>query len=151
MNTLEEYLSFARDHPAIFTNPPSAGTTIILDAAEIRQIETTVGQRLEEQGFPREWAQVGIAYRDQYVLLLRDAVCLPDGSVDLSIRSVDNGKEVPGVFVLPVHQKSVLLIRHFRHETRSWHLEIPGGFGMPGMSSGDSAQRELKEEIGAVA
>jgi len=123
---------------------------IILDEVEIHQVEGEVAQRLTVQGFPAEWARVGVAYQDQYVLLLRDAVRLPDGSVDTRIRTVSGGAEVPGVFILPIHQGRILLIRHFRHEARTWQLEIPGGFGIPGMSSEQSAQRELEEEIEAT-
>lgn len=150
MDTLEAYLAFVKQYPALFENPPSGGFTIILDEGEIRQVEAEVGQRLAAYGFPSEWARVGMAYRDQYMLLLRDAVRLPDGSVDTRIRSVSEGAAVPGVFILPVYQGQILLIRHFRHEARIWRLEIPGGFGIPGMSSEVSAQRELMEEIGAT-
>lgn len=44
----------------------------------------------------------------------------------------------------------MLLIRHFRHATRTWHLEIPRGFGTKGFSSEENARREIKEEIGAT-
>ena len=42
-----------------------------------------------------------------------------------------------------------MLLRHFRHATRDWHLEIPRGFGEPGVSAADQARQELREEIGA--
>ncbi len=150
MSTMEEYFAFAEKHPELFVNPPSGGFTIIMDEHKIREIEAYMAQKLRARGQPAEWARVGIAYRDQYVLLVRDAVRLPDGSADIHIRSVSSATEVPGVFILPVHQGHILLIRHFRHETRTWRLEIPGGFGEPGMSSEQSARRELKEEIGAT-
>ena len=56
----------------------------------------------------------------------------------------------PGVVVLPLYQGQVLLIRRFRHETRTWHIEIPRGFGTKGFSREENARRELKEEIGAT-
>ena len=121
---LEEYLALAKQYPTLFVNPPSGRFTIILDRDEIHQVEEEVVQRLAAQGFPAEWARVGIVYRDQYVLLVRDAVRLPDGSADTHIRSVSSATEVPGVFILPVHQGHILLIRHFRHETRTWRLEM---------------------------
>jgi ADP-ribose pyrophosphatase len=43
----------------------------------------------------------------------------------------------------------IVLLRHFRHATRSQHLEIPGGFGEPGVSAADQAREELREEIQA--
>jgi len=102
------------------------------------------------QAWAREWSQVGIAFRDQYLLLLRDAVRFPDGTVGTYIRFVDPRDGVPGVIVLPIYQGQILLLRHFRHATRSWHLEIPRGFGWQGLTSEESASRELEEEIGAT-
>jgi len=149
MSTLSEYLSFVEQHPALFENPASASFTLIFEEDEIRQIQEEVGEKLISQGLTAAMAQVGIAFRDQYLLLLRDAVRLPDGSVDTLLRMVDEKEHVPGVFVFPVYKGQVVLIRHFRHELRDWHLEIPGGFGLAGMSSGQSALRELEEEIEA--
>src|SRR5579884_774980 len=120
MSMLEEYLAFARQYPALFENPPEAGLTIILDVDEIRRVEDEVSQRLAAQGFPAAWAQVGIVYQDQYVMLVRDAVRLLDGTVDTCVRFV------------------------------SAAVQVPGGFGMPGMSSEENARRELAEEIGAA-
>jgi ADP-ribose pyrophosphatase len=40
--------------------------------------------------------------------------------------------------------------RHFRHATRTWHLEIPRGFGVANDSSEESVRRELAEELGAT-
>lgn len=150
MSTLAEYLAFAKAHPALFVNPPQGGITILLDEDEIREAEKQDARRLEAQGLPAEWAQVGFAYRDQYVLLLRDAVRFPDGSLGTCTRSVDEDERAPGVVVLPLHQGRILLIRHFRHGTRTWHLEIPQGFGIPGLSSEESIRIELKEEIDAT-
>ena len=145
-----DYLTFAKAHPGLFFNPPQDGITILLDEDEIREAERQEAQRLEAQGLPTEWAKVGFAYRDQYVLILRDAVRFPDGSLGTCIRSVDEDEHAPGVVVLPLHQGQVLLIRHFRHEKRGWQLEIPQGFGMPGLSSEESIRIELKEEIDAT-
>lgn len=150
MSDLTAYLAFVKEHSSFFINPPGAAYTILLDEREIRSVEEVVGKRLAAEGLSPQLAQVGIAYRDQYILLLRDAVLLPDGSVDILLRMVDESEgSCPGVITFPVYQHNVLLIRHFRHETRDWRLEIPGGFGMPGMSSAESAIRELEEEIGA--
>ncbi len=150
MSTLADYFAFAEAHPALFVNPPQDGITILLNEDEIQEAERQEARRLEKQGLPAEWAKVGIAYRDQYVLLLRDAVRFPDGSLGTYIRSVDEDEHAPGVVVLPLHQGRVLLIRHFRHEKRDWQLEIPQGFGIPGLSSEESIHIELKQEIDAT-
>src|SRR5262249_5685184 len=95
---------------------------------------------------PAEWARVGVAFRDQYSLILRDAVRYTNGSVGTYVRMIT--PPVPGVVILPFWQGQILLIRHFRHATRSWHLEIPRGFGTAA-GARESAERELKEEISA--
>src|SRR5260221_14627220 len=102
MSTLADYLAFAKAHPGLFVNSPHGGITILLDEDEIRAAESHEARRLEAQGLPAEWAQVGIAYRDQYVLLLRDAVRFPDGSLGTCIRSVVDDERPPGVVVLPL-------------------------------------------------
>jgi ADP-ribose pyrophosphatase len=150
MSRLADYLAFAKAHQGLFVNPPQGGITILLNEDEIREAERQETQRLETQGLPAEWAQVGIAYRDQYFLLLRDAVLYPDGSFGTCIRSVDEDEHAPGVVVFPIHQGQVLLIRHFRHGTRTWHLEVPQGFGIPGLSSEEAIRLELQQEISAA-
>ncbi|HKS69114.1 MAG TPA: hypothetical protein VJQ45_01750, partial [Ktedonobacterales bacterium] len=69
MDTLDEYLAFARSHPDMFANPPGAIFTILLDPDDIHRVEREMGERLESKGMPAEWARVGIAYRDQYMTL----------------------------------------------------------------------------------
>jgi ADP-ribose pyrophosphatase len=149
LSKLEEYLAFAKAHPALFENPSAEGITILLDEAEIQQVEAQVAQWLEAKGKPTDSAQVGIICQDQYIRYLRDAVLFPGGSMGVYSRLVDPENAVPGVIVLPIYQEQVLLIRHFRHATRAWHLEIPRGFGTKGLTSEENAERELEEEIGA--
>jgi len=148
MRTLADYLAFAKAHPALFVNPPGGGFTILLDEAEISEAESQMAQWLKAKGLPTEWAQVGIAFQDQYAMILRDAVRFPNGALGTYTRMVGDG--TPGVIVLPIYRDQVLLIRHFRHATRTWHIEIPRGFGTKGLSSEENARRELKEEIGAT-
>jgi ADP-ribose pyrophosphatase len=141
-------LEFAKAHPDLFTNPPGAGFVILLGEDEIRDAESQMAQLLKFKQLPIEWAQVGIAYRDQYRMILRDAVRFPNGISGTYVRIVKDG--VPGVIVFPVYQGQILLIRHFRHSTRTWHIEVPRGYGEEGSSSEENARRELKEEIGAT-
>lgn len=149
MMTNREYLTFAQKHPQLFVNPPGVIFTILLDEDKIQQAEAEMTRRLAAHNLPAEWAKVGIVYQDQYLLLLRDAVRFPDGSLGTYIRFV-NPDGAPGVIILPVCQGRVVLLRHFRHATRTWHLEIPRGFGEQGSASEANARRELAEEIGAA-
>lgn len=153
MNTLDEYLALARAHPEKFNNPPGSIFAILLDPTDIYQAEAAAEKQLLAQGataaHAHEWSRVGIVYQDQYVCMLRDAVRFPDGALGTYIRMVDVDDDPPGVIILPIHQGKVVLVRHFRHATRSWSLEIPRGFGSPGASSDENVRRELREEIGA--
>jgi ADP-ribose pyrophosphatase len=149
VSDLASYFSLVKTRPELFHNPPGVGFEILLQETEIRQAEERVAEELREAGAPPEWAQVGVAFRDQYLLLIRDAVRFADGSLGTYIRTVPPEGSSPGVVVLPVWQDQVLLVRHFRHATRAWHLEIPRGFGMdPDVRV--TARRELEEEIGAT-
>lgn len=150
MSTLADYLNFARIRPELFVNPPDGGFTILLNEYEIREAESQVAGQLEASGRPTDWAHVGIVYQDQYVMALRDAVRFPDGSLGTYIRFIDQYPGILGVAILPKYYEQILLIRHFRHATRSWHLEIPRGFGIETLSE-ENARRELKEETGATA
>jgi ADP-ribose pyrophosphatase len=150
LSPLADYFRLAKTHPSLFINPPSGGFTILLDEEEIREAETQMSQMLSASGKPAQWARVGIVYRDQYLLLLRDAVRFPNGFLGTYIRFVSLELGVVGVAVLPVYQQKIVLIRHFRHATRDWHLEIPRGFSMEA-SSEEDAKRELEEEINATA
>jgi ADP-ribose pyrophosphatase len=148
MDDRADYRTLIEKYPDLFRNPPGAAFEILLDEADIEHAEQRMAELLGNYGAPPEWSRVGIAFRDQYVLLLRDAVRYVDGSLGTYIRVVETGPASPGVVVLPLWHGEVLMIRHFRHATRSWHLEIPRGAGHS-PDPRESAQLELAEEIGA--
>lgn len=148
MDDRADYRALIEKYPDLFRNPPGAAFEILLDEADIQRAEQRMAELLGKAGAPPEWSRVGIAFRDQYVLILRDAVRYVDGSLGTYIRAVEPSPASLGVVVLPLWQGKVLIIRHFRHATRSWHLEIPRGAGLA-LDARESAQRELAEEIGA--
>jgi len=149
MSALEEYFTFAQNHPELFVNPLSGGFTIVMNENEIREIESFMAQKLQAKGLPAEWADVGIVYEDQYGRILRDAVRFPGGAPGTYIRFVSREVGTPGVVVLALHQGNVLLLRRFRHATRTWHLEVPLGPGMREAPAEESARRELLKDIEA--
>src|SRR5258708_30102583 len=103
MSILADYFAFAKAHPEQFVHPPGGSFTILLDDAEIREVESQAAQKLQAQGLSVEWARVGIVYQDQYVQLLCDAVRFPDGSLGVCTRW--GGEQgTPGVAVLPIYQ-----------------------------------------------
>ena len=146
MNARSEYFTLVEQRPDDFANPPDAAFRILLEDTQIREAERQTRERLSSAGQPADWATVGVVFRDQYVTIVRDAVRYPDGSLGTYIRMWESRPELRGVVMMPIWQQNVLLIRHFRHATRSWHLEIPRGFGS-GEDVQSSARRELEEEI----
>jgi ADP-ribose pyrophosphatase len=150
MSILAEYLAFAKAHPDQFVNPSEGGIVILLGEDEIQEVEAQMAQKLEARGLPTEWARVGVVYRDQYGMILRDAVRFPGGALGTYIRFIGNVNTGPGAIVLPLYQGQVLLVRRFRHATRTWHLEIPRGSGVKDFSGEENARKELINEIGAT-
>lgn len=150
-----------KERPDLFGEDVPGGIRILKDVEEIRQVEIEKAQELAALKMPIEYALVGIVYQDQYLRIVRDAVEFP---VELSL--VDGTKQklrgtyirvisprensARGVIVFPVYRGQVLLIRIFRHATRSWHLEVPRGFGEHGLASEETICNELKGEIGAT-
>ncbi len=148
MSDKARYFEFVQRYPHRFTNVPG-GIEILLDPDLIAQAEAAVAARLVARGLPAEWAEVGVAFQDQYLLMLRDAVRFPDGTLGTYLRMTSMAEDVPGVVILPMYQGKVVLERHYRHGPRAWLLEIPRGFGDRGFTPEENAQRELLEEIGA--
>ncbi|UUU22181.1 NUDIX hydrolase [Streptomyces sp. DSM 40750] len=93
---------------------------------------------------------IGVIWEDAYVLVIRDLVQLPNGNITPYIRVVGTAsiQGATGVAVLAHMKGNFLLLQHFRHATRSWHLEIPRGFGTVGIGPEENARKELLEEAG---
>lgn len=146
---LEAYFALRAERPGDFRNLPG-GIAIEFEPARIASIEDAIRRLYEARGMPGAWAEVGVAYQDPYLRLLRDAVTFPSGREGIHHRVLSNS-DPSGSAVLPMLGDAVVLIRHFRHATRKWHWEIPRGGVDPGDSDEETARTELREEIGAEA
>jgi ADP-ribose pyrophosphatase len=140
------YRDIRQGRPELFVNPEGAPIEVLLDPSEVAEAERTVAADLAEGGLPTGWSATGVVYQDPYLMLLRDAVRMPFG-LSTYVRAINAGNAT-GVVILPRFRDEVVLVRHFRHATRQWHLELPRGFGTPGSDVRDDARRELEEEIG---
>ena len=109
-----------------------------------------MADRFAAQSLPREWARAGIFYEDPYIILLRDAVIFPDGKPGLYHRVIARHDEPTGVAVLGRYDEKFVLVRHFRHPSRAWHLEIPRGAVGADEDPGHIAHLEISEEIGGT-
>ncbi|SCL67198.1 NUDIX hydrolase [Micromonospora peucetia] len=143
-----EYAELRRRRPDYFTNPPDAAVEI-LDGTEQVAAERAKAAALRARGLPVEWSRTGVVYRDEYVTLVRDPVRFPGGAVGTYVRKLPSGG-ADGVVLLPVLDGAVVLVEHFRHATRRWHLEAPRGFGEAGVAADEQAVRELREELGVA-
>jgi ADP-ribose pyrophosphatase len=149
MHRLDRYLALFEQQPALADNP-AGGIAVVRDRAEIARIERVMADRFAAQGLPRRWARAGLFYEDPYLLLLRDAVIFPDGKPGLHHRVIARHDGPTGVAVLARYRDDFVLVRHFRHPTRSWHLEIPRG-GVEALEDpANVAQLEISEEIGGT-
>lgn len=133
---MDAYKQMRDEHPDIFTNDPS-GIRILDDPAEVTAAEEATG------------LTSGVVYADDYIVVVRDPVQFPGGKLGMYLRILPPGPE-RGVAVLPILAGSVVLVEHYRHATRSWHLEVPRGFGTQQLSPEANTVKEVSEEIGAA-
>lgn len=107
--------------------------------------------RLQEEGFPAEWARVGVVFEDQYIRIQRDPVEFPSGKLGTYIRIERAAASPCGVVVIPRMGDKLALVRHWRYALNSEALEFPRGFMNPGETAHDAAIREVLEEIGGIS
>lgn len=146
---LLDYNNLQARHPHLFTNS-GAPLKIITDPTQIKAFEERYREELSAEHLPLDWARIGVVLDDQYIVILRDLVEFPNGTLKPYVRLINRAdlQGGQGVVVLPLVQGRVVLLKQFRHATRSWHFEVPRGFGTAGLSAEDNAKKELEEEVG---
>lgn len=146
----DRYEALCRQWPELFDNPAGFPFTILFEPSLVAAAEDAQRAYLAARGLPEWWAGTGVVYEDPYLIVTRDAVRKPGGLLGTYVRGMPATGAV-GAAVLPVLGDQVVLLDHARHATRTWHLEIPRGFGEPGKTALDQARQELLEETGAEA
>jgi ADP-ribose pyrophosphatase len=100
---------------------------------------------------PPRVEECGFLYEDDYIAVVRDRVRFCSGQEGTYLRIFEQptlqGSQ-GGVVVLPSYEGKFWLVRHYRHATREWELELPRGFCDPTLSPEENAHRETKEELG---
>lgn len=134
------YEALCRAHPEMFRNEPG-GIEILFDPDDIEAARRSTGTAEPEP--------VGVVYADRFITVVRDAVRFPGGGLGLYVRVLPTSS-TPGVVILPLlgAQGDLVLVEHYRHATRAWHLEAPRGMGDAGSTGEANAIRELEEELG---
>lgn len=124
---------------------------IITADSEIGRWQSQKREKLSANHKNLTWSKIGLVFDDPFVIILRDLVEFPGGSrggyIRLYNRAYIEGGAA-GVVIMPIKEGKILLMHNFRHATRSWHWEVPRGFGEPGISAEDQARAEVSEEIG---
>lgn len=149
MAEADRYRALLQARPALARNLPG-GIMVVTDPDETARIEAAMAERFAARGLPREWARAGLFYEDPYLMLLRDAVIFPDGQPGLYHRMIARNDEPTGVAVLSRYRGDIVLVRHFRHPSRAWHIEIPRGAVGGGEDPVQMAHVEISEEIGGT-
>ncbi len=156
---LEEYFAYIKQLAEPKGNYKNGEIEIVLDPAEISQIQKIQQERLLKKGFSKkeatEFSRIGVISHDHYWVWLRDAVYFPKkipGTYDRLLWKNELTAKSPGVAVLPVLPSgNIVLNLNYRHATRSWELELPRGRVDPQETTENAALREVKEETGFVA
>lgn len=143
---LARYRTLLAEYPDHFRDPDDSPIAILtadqdIESAQREEVARRIAQRLS---FPD--VRVGVLASDPYLgKLTRDAVRFADGTLGVYNRHIGEA----GCVMLPIIAGSVVLIRIFRHATREWAWEFPGGRLSPGEDPAIAALHELEEEIGA--
>jgi len=95
----------------------------------------------------KAWRMLGTRtlYGSAHVVVREDTLVLPDGQ-EKAYPVMALGGSVGILPFLP--DDRVILLRQYRHITRDFSWEVPGGGILPGELPEEAAQRELREESG---
>lgn len=144
----QNYINLMKERKDLFSNDDMSGITVITDLEEIDVIEKQMMRNFNNEGYPKEWAKVGVVFKDKYITIIRDAVLFNkkfSGVYDRIMSFNESGYH--GVAIVPVYNEKIVLINNFRHSVRKWQVEIPMGFLEKGISLKDNAIKEINEEI----
>jgi ADP-ribose pyrophosphatase len=144
---LARYRALRLERADCFREPADSPVAILTGDRDIAaaQTEEAVRRKMNNQLAPD--VRVGVLAADPYLgMLTRDAVRFADQSLGVYNRHIGE----PGCVILPKIGDCFVLIRIFRHATREWAWEFPGGRIAPGEDPDTTARHELEEEIGAI-
>jgi ADP-ribose pyrophosphatase len=155
INPLDRYFELLDERPDFFANTGEAGEIkIITDRQQIESEQQKIQEQLRQQGNPENWIDIGVLAEDQWFYIIRDLVEFPNGKIGGYIRGINRKSQEEGGFnvvLMCAQNNKILMIKKYHHEGRNWSWEFPRGFGEPGLTAEENAQKELEEEIGTKA
>lgn len=93
---------------------------------------------------------VPVVFENKYLTVVNDTVRFPNGKDGQYLRAFHpveiQGRH--GTVMVTRKGNQYVLLRLFRHPTRSWELEFPRGFAEPHLSAEENARKEVREELG---
>ena len=123
---------------------------LVGETPAVHDITADRRERLRSRGLYAAGNELGIVFEDEYVLVVRDPVRFPSGTMGTHLRIFERSglDGATGSVAVAVRGGELYLRRVFRHATRSWQLECPRGFRSPDESGDEAVRRELDEELG---
>jgi ADP-ribose pyrophosphatase len=144
---LARYRALRVERPQCFREPANSPISILTAGGDIAAAQAEEAVRRESKKLLAPDVRVGVLAADPYLgVLARDAVRFADQSLGLYNRHIGEA----GCVIMPRIGDDIVLIRIFRHASRDWSWEFPGGYVAPGENPDVAAAHELEEEIGAV-
>ncbi len=134
MDSIKRYIELTKKFPSLFAQ--SKHLSLILDEEKMRQFSETSGLPL------------GVIYESPYHIFIVDLINEESG-LNYGYARLLNPNPTNGVVLIPIYDKKIVLLKQFRHGTRSFEYELPRGFSEPNLSPDQNAQKEISEEIGA--
>ncbi len=153
-----ELLDFYQRHPTLVGGDYIKGEIeIVTDPDAISKVENFVEQILLDKGrspaAARERSRAGVISKDEYFILIRDAVYFSNGMPGIYNRLFERSsleKAGQGAIALPITEEGKILFNlTYRHATRNWGMEVARGFSDKADGSlSNTCTRELAEETG---
>lgn len=132
---LTEYFKLMDKNPQLFSQ--SQVYPIVTDKKIIKKFQR------------KNHCKIGVIYKSAYNMLVVDLIQGENGF--FTYERVISTTNSNGVVIIPIINGKLVLLNQYRHAIRKFQISFPRGFGEVGLSSEQNAQKELLEEIGAVA
>lgn len=144
---MEAYYRLIADRPELFRNAPAGGVDILTRPEEVRAAREEAAAFRRARGMIADDTRTGVLASDPYMMIIRDAVRFPNGSMGLYNRII----EYNPIAILPLLGERAVMIRVYRHGLRDWSWEFPRGGCDAGETPEQAAIREVGEEVGSPA
>jgi len=89
-----------------------------------------------------------VIYKDSHIQVHHDVLKVDSFSWNQVYLAWNN---VDSVSVIPYENEGIYLVRQYRHASRDYFWQFPGGIMEKGMTTKEVAIKELKEETGLIA